>query len=497
MYIIKNALRNITRNKMRNILLCLIFIVIASVLSITFAIKKSASDIVLSYENENNIEASIGINREKLMDDLKEKEDAEDKIDAFNDIENITIEEIKNYSNSVYVSSYYYTYDLRVNAKNIDAATSSLVKETTETKTEKNNMFNPFGKPQGEERKTITKKTKKIYNEKENEGAFNLLGYSSYSSMSDFIDGKYKIKEGNISDDFESDTCIISSELAKLNDLKIDDIITVIDPKNTKKTYKLTITGIFEEDSSSASDMRKMFTDSANTIITNINFINKLIEANDDLTATITPTFILTSQDVIDAFKEEVNKKDLNNYYEITTNEEEITEKISSIKNLETFANTFLLITFIIGGSILILINSLIIRERKYEIGVLRTIGMSKSKVSWQFVLEIFFVAFVSFIIGTGIGSTLSVNIANNLLQNEISSTENRKEDIGKNFGDKKMDISFSGGIEKIDSINAVVDFKVIVSMLEALILLTITSSLVAIVSINQFKPLTILKERG
>ena len=49
MYIFKNALTNISRNKMRNILLGLIFIVIASILSITFAIKKSASNIVKSY----------------------------------------------------------------------------------------------------------------------------------------------------------------------------------------------------------------------------------------------------------------------------------------------------------------------------------------------------------------------------------------------------------------------------------------------------------------
>ena len=499
MYIFKNALKNISRNKMRNILLGLIFIVIASILSITFAIKKSASSIVESYESENSIEANISMNREKLMENLNDEESSEDKIKAFNEIENVTLDEIKNYANSVYVSNYFYTYNLRVNAKNLDEATDSLVKETTETKIEtKSFEAKPGNMPPNEQRKTTTKSVEKIYNEKAEEGAFNLIGYSDYSSMSEFINGKYKIKEGSISDDFESNNCVISSELAALNELTIGDEITIVDPKNTKKTYALTITGIYEENSSSANDMTKMFSDSANSIITNANFVNKIIENDSKLNATITPTFILTSSDVIEAFANEVSEKGLSEYYSITTNKDEIEESLSSIKNLEKFANTFLVITMIIGGSILILINTLIIRERKYEIGVLRTIGMKKSLVSLQFISEIFIVAIISFIIGTSIGASLSVNVANNLLKDEISASTEENNKINDNFGvkDNKRDFK-NPSIQKIDSINAIVDNHVIISMMESLIILTITSSAVAIFSINRFKPLTILKERG
>lgn len=499
MYIFKNACNNISRNKMRNILLSLIFIVIAAILSITFAIKKSASNIVESYESENNIEANISMNREKLMENLNNEDTSEDKIKAFNDIENVTLDEIKNYANSVYVSSYFYTYNLRVNAKDLESATDSLVKETTETKVETKNFGERFGgMPPTEQKKTTTKSVEKIYNEKAEEGAFNLIGYSDYSSMSEFINGKYQIKEGSISDDFESSTCVISSELAELNDLSVGDELTIVDPKNSKKTYKLTITGIYEEVSSSANDLTKMFSDSANSIITNANFVNNIIENDSKLSATITPTFILTSSEVIDPFTKEVSDKGLSEYYTITTNKDEIEESLSSIKNLENFANTFLVITMIIGGSILILINTLIIRERKYEIGVLRTIGMKKSLVSLQFVFEIFVVAVISFIIGTGVGSSLSVNVANNLLKNEISASTDTNDKINENFGNRENKHDFKKtGVQKIDSINAIVDTHVIISMMESLIILTITSSAVAIFAINRFKPLTILKERG
>lgn len=152
----------------------------------------------------------------------------------------------------------------------------------------------------------------------------------------------------------------------------------------------------------------------------------------------------------------------------------------------------------VIGASILVLINSLIIRERKYEIGVLRTIGMKKILVSLQFVVEIFIVAICSFIIGTGIGSTLSVGVANNLLKEEISSSNNEQNKINSNFGDKDKKFNFQPSeLKKVDSINAVVDFKVITSMMYSLVILTVVSSFVAIISINRFKPLRILKERG
>ena len=52
-----------------------------------------------------------------------------------------------------------------------------------------------------------------------------------------------------------------------------------------------------------------MFSDSANTIITNSTVVNKILDGNSSLTATITPTFILTSSDAIEAFTAEVSEK--------------------------------------------------------------------------------------------------------------------------------------------------------------------------------------------
>lgn len=542
MYILKNALTSIKRNKGRNILIGIIVVVISASCAITLSIMNSANKIVKAYEEKYQIKANIGMNRQSLMNSFKEDASSqEEMINKFNDMENLSIEDIEKYGDSNYVDKYYFTYSLGVNAKDLTEATDQLVKETTTTKTETSTRTESFGnKPDGRgpggdwgnrtttNKKTTTTTTEKIQNMKAANGAFTLMGYNSLTAMTEFVEGSYTIKEGSVSDDFESMTCVISEELATLNNISVGDNITLIDTNNTKNTYELEVTGIYVENTENSKDMRNMFSSSANTIITNSNVVKKILETNENLNATVTPTFILKSSDVVDKFISEVSEKGLSEYFEVTTNIDEVTSATKSIVNVKMFATTFLIITLIIGGVVLFVINMINIRERKYEIGVLRTIGMSKLKVIFQFVFELIFVAFFSLLIGAGIGSLCSVNVANKLLETEINNTQNDMENINKNFGrgnfrnneenipeaetseepnekqnikdDKPIEQERFNGIaqvSQVDNINAVVDFKVLTELLGIGLLLTIISSLSACIAIARFSPLTILKERS
>lgn len=518
MYILKNAFRNIVRNKGRNILIGIVITVIACSCAITLAIRQSATNIVESYKNKYQIEASIGMNRESLMTSLRDGDKTqEEMIESFNEIDTISLEEITKYGELKSVKSYYYTYSLGINAKDIEEATDSLVKETTETKTEtetKNypgNGGGPGGFPGGgrteTKRKTTTTKTEKIFNERAQNGAFTLVGYNSYEAMTDFIKGNYTITEGNVSDNFEDSSCVISEELATLNELSVGDKITVVDVNNEKNTYELTITGIYKENTDDSSDMANMFSSSANEIITNVSFVKNIVDKNDELKPTITPTFTFEEENDLEEFKESVTELGLSEYYQITDNLETVNNATKSITNVKTFATTFLIITLIIGGVVLMVINVINIRERKYEIGVLRTIGMKKHKVSLQFICELFLVGIVSLLLGAGIGSFLSVDIANNLLTNEIQNASTEYDDIAANFGgipnkdNKKPNdkVSFQGiaEVEQVDKIEAVVDFKVLLQLLGIGLSITLLSSLASMISIHRFSPLTILKERG
>ncbi|MDE6141930.1 MAG: ABC transporter permease [Bacilli bacterium] len=510
MYLIKQACLSIRRNKGRNILIGLIIIVIAIAATITLSIVNSSNKIVKSYEEKYEIQASISMDRRNLMNSLREDDSTqEEMINKFNEIESLTVEEINSYGDSEYVKDYYYSYSLGVDAKDIKEATDNLIKETTETKTEIKNFggANPGNRPDfpggnesfGSKKTTTTTTREEIKNMRAEGGAFNLVGYSSITSMTDFISGNYTITEGEVSSDFESNSCVISEELASLNELSVGDTITLVSPNNSKKTYDVTITGIYKENSEDANNMSNMFTSSANTIITNSHTISEILEIDSDLIATITPTYILNSQEDVEAFANEVKDKGLSEYYTVTNNLEDVNSATESINNVKTFAITFLIITIIIGIVVLFVINMINIRERRYEIGVLRTIGMKKSAVITKFLIELVIVAFISLALGAGIGSLTSVDVANKLLEQEIENSANHTDMINENFGKDRERFDFSKingsvNVEKIDKIDAIVDFKVVFELLGIGLLITMISSIASCIAIARFSQLNILK---
>ena len=160
---------------------------------------------------------------------------------------------------------------------------------------------------------------------------------------------------------------------------------------------------------------------------------------------------------------------------------------------------------------------------------------------------ELLIVAIISLSIGAVIGSFASVPVSNKLLENEISNSQSEYDDISKNFGigapskpsenttteenntenetvsenttenntidenstnetssssksshSKEEKYNFNvANVEEIDSIDAVVDFKVLAELLGIGIALTLLSSLASMIAISRFSPLTILKERS
>lgn len=491
MYILKNALISIKRNKGRNILLGIIIMVIACATTVTLAIRNSADTLIESYSNKNDITASISANRENMRknmgqppedsdsnDSTSQEERMEEMREAFGEASKISISEIESYADSEYVKSYYYTSSVNLNADDLDTVTS----------TSSNGQEMPGGSKMG-------------MGNNQNSGDFQITGYSSYEAMSDFISGKYSITDGEISSDFKSNNCVINAELATLNDISVGDKITLVDPNNEDNTYELTVSGIFEESSNNQSDMMSMFTGSANAIITNVSVINSITESDEDIQVTTAPTFVLINKDAVDEFSKEVSNKGLSEYLTVTSNLDSIENATSSISNVKTFATTFLIITFVIGGIVLFVINLINIRQRKYEIGVLRTIGMKKSLLTTQFTIELLTVSIIAIMLGGGLGSVAVMPVSNSLLQHEMTSSQNEMKEISNNFGGgMKPDRGRMNGvaqIEAFESINATVDGKVLLQLVAIGIGLTLVSSSACMVSIQRFSPLTILKERS
>lgn len=316
--------------------------------------------------------------------------------------------------------------------------------------------------------------------------------------MTEFVNETYQITDGEIISDFESQECVISSELATLNEITVGQTITLKNP-NTEATYEFVVKGIYK-DNSDSNDSSSMYSKSANKIITGSKVIENLVVDDSTLVTTITPTFILKDKDSVEKFTTEIKEKGLSEYYTLNTNVEELESATKSIENVKTFATTFLLIMLAISAVVLFVINMINIRERKYEIGVFRTIGVSKFKLTLQFALEILIVSVVMLGIGAVCGSFLAKPVGNMLLENEIQSVQEETEQISNNFGKGgSMDMNFGGtvNVQTIDTINAVVDITVVAQLLGIGLALMLVSSLASMISIQRFSPLTILKERS
>src|SRR5574344_46710 len=174
MYIFKNAWLSIKRRKGRNLLIGIIILVISCASAITLAIKNSASNLIESYENQYQVEATIEVDRSTLMgqgqpgENTSSSTSKEDMKDTFSSISSLTIDNVNSYGDSDYVTSYYYTNSIGMNSSNIEKAssTSSTTSSGTSNDDKKGNMP-----------------------EMESSSDFTLKGYSSIEAMTSFIDG--------------------------------------------------------------------------------------------------------------------------------------------------------------------------------------------------------------------------------------------------------------------------------------------------------------------
>lgn len=500
MYILKNALKSIVRSKGRNVLIGIIVLVIAVASCVALSIRNSANEIVSNQKANFDITATIGLDRSTLMQQARTNGTNMQDItlpDA------LTLTELKNYADSSYVKSLSYSLTTSMDSSNITAVSNNTSNSSSGSSTSASSstasnrvavpgMGNFVNKSQGD---------------------FRVTGYSSTETMTDFVNGTYKITSGTMFSD--SDTArdaVISDELAQANNLTVGSKFTLTNPSDTSQADEFTVAGIYTDTSSSDGSQMNLFSNSANQIITNYTALNNIVttsqaDDNTKLNSQLTSSFSLKSADDVDAFKAELTAKGLNKDYTVSTNIDSFNQSVAPLNNLSHFATIFLVLVLAIGAIVLVVLNMINIRERKYEVGVLRAIGMKKGKVALQFIAELFIVTFLGLAAGSGIGAAASVPTANYMLQSEISTAQAQQSQVQQNFGRSGSGFASGqaggGGIggffgtrqnaDYISQINAVIDGQVLLEIAGIGILLVLLSSGMSMVFIARYQPLKIL----
>lgn len=91
--------------------------------------------------------------------------------------------------------------------------------------------------------------------------------------------------------------------------------------------------------------------------------------------------YCLKNPSMLKDFEAELRAKGLDEYYLVSTDEAGYQKVVGPVEGLRKISLTFMIIVLIFGAVILIILSSIAIRERKYEIGVLRAMGMKKGKI--------------------------------------------------------------------------------------------------------------------
>jgi len=133
----------------------------------------------------------------------------------------------------------------------------------------------------------------------------------------------------------------------------------------------------------------------------------------------IDATFYLLSPDLLPAFEAEMREKGLPDEWVVYRDEASFRRMLAPIDSLREVALTFLIIVLVFGAAIMVLLSAIAIRERKYEIGVLRAMGMKKKKVALCLWVETIVITCVCFVFGMIVGTVLAQPVSNLLWTGE------------------------------------------------------------------------------
>ncbi|MCW6059535.1 ABC transporter permease [Clostridium sporogenes] len=486
MNFLKRAMLSISKKKIKSLILFVVLLVIANMvlvgLSIQTATKKSTE---LAREKLGS-DVTLKVNDQKFMEQRRnnKEEGSSSRPSLTTDIAD-TLKDNEHVTQYNYISS---SFGLAKNFENVKNEDSS---DDTNSEEKPKGIF----KMGGSDVTTMPE--------------ISFSGTIATNLLSDFKNGDSKITEGRgiTKDDAGKNVVVIEKNLAKENSLKVGSKIQVASvDENT--TLELEVVGIYEVNSDgNNNDNRNMdFLNPYNKIYMPYDIVSKVSTGDNTNSKNITSAvYFMDNADNIESFKEYAKNKKIDlETYTLDANDQLYTQMVGPIENVGSFSKTLVATVSIAGAMILVLIIALSLKDRKYEIGVLLSLGESKFKVISQLVVEVLLVASIAFATSAFTGNLAANKIGDSLLANEIKVTELSSTQENQNFGGRGPMVVGPGRMNSnsIKNADVVKDMDVSVTSkdLEKLagigLLIVIASAAIPTISVLRFSPKTILSKR-
>lgn len=419
---LKRSWLSIKRKVGRTVILSFIFFMMANLVLAAFIIK-SAVAAQMNYA-KSTLGGTITIQAD--MDTIRENQKAEmekggDPSTMFKEMSRPSIDvktanEIAS-SYTDYIKDYSYEVSASANSNNLEAV------ETRGFGGGKNGMPNFGGMPGMDfnNNKSTTSETKL-------ESDITISGINAYAYISGVKNETITIKDGTYFDESSTDSAMISYEFAELNSLKVGDTITL---KNvyTEKEIPLTIIGIYDS-SEERSD--------ANAIYMNTETAAKFLSSDEYVDGNYNvqnATFYMTNSDNAEEFVNKINTEFTElaeNNLKVAVDTSEYDSIAGSIESVGSFANTILIIVIIATVIIIALIVTINVKDRRYEIGVLMSLGADKKNIVGQIAAELLIIGTFGFALASVTGSLFAGALGNAILDSQTTSSSKMSE---KNFG--------------------------------------------------------------
>jgi putative ABC transport system permease protein len=253
-------------------------------------------------------------------------------------------------------------------------------------------------------------------------------GINSYAFIDGVKNGTMTIADGEYFDETTDDSVMISEDLRILNSLKVGDTIK-LKKSDDSGTVSLKIIGVYDTtDDNSLS----------NTLYMNVATAAKFLSTesyNDGKYNVDNVQYFLTNAEYADTFIDEAKAKHpelAENNLTLSTDTSAYEQMVGPIESVGSFATTILLIVIIASILIIALMVTINIKDRRYEMGVLLSLGAKKLNIIGQVLVELVFVATLAFVLSIGTSSFLAQAVGSTLLDTQIANSTQQSE---QNFG--------------------------------------------------------------
>ena len=311
----------------------------------------------------------------------------------------------------------------------------------------------------------------------------------------------FQLIEGRHIKEDDDHAVLISSAVAEKNNLKLGDTITVqcCFDNGDYPDVKLKVVGIYEY-KGDTNPYHTTSTDKRNRLIIDHKAMQEIMQ-RDEIQYDNGVDFYVDDPREIDRIAKEIKNLDLDwDCFSLTVDNSAYEAVAASLTSMQSLIVWLIVGCIVVSVCILILILSMWIKWRRYETGILLSIGITKGKIIFQYIVEVLLVAVVAFGLSYFTSGLISQGVSD-LIFNQVAESQPMPEMELPDDGSEYLDITGqyipydTSNMEMVESVQVNVNPNNLLYIYVLGAFLIVLSVSAASITVIQMKPKKILSQ--